>query len=78
MNVVTLNEFVNQAAQRDSQIAAELESCVDCGVPLQEVIAGYRKTSSGPHCSDCFFDAFSDLVDQHPIGKPISARGHAA
>jgi hypothetical protein len=55
-----------------------LDACVQCGIPLQEAIAGYRKTSKGVHCSDCFFDEFSDLVDQHPIGKPMSTRGHAA
>jgi hypothetical protein len=78
MGVMTLDEFVEQAPLRDLRVAAELEKCTECGVPLQEAIAGYRKTDKGPHCSDCFFDAFSDLVDMHPIGKPMSTRGHAA
>ena len=51
------------------------ETCVDCGIRLQESIVGYRPTTHGAKCSDCYFDSLSDLVDQYPIGRPVAVRG---
>ncbi len=73
-----LTDYISQATKRDAAATSQLESCTNCGVPLQEALAGYRKTELGTHCSDCYFDALSEMIDQYPVGKPLIARGHAA
>jgi hypothetical protein len=55
-----------------------LETCTDCDTPLQESITGYRPGKHGPRCSDCYFSAISDMIDEHPIGRPMATRAGLA
>lgn len=68
---MSLVRFIEDAAQRDSEHGT-IEKCEDCGVPLQEAIYGYRRVGENAKCSDCYFDEISDLIDQAPIGRPMS------
>jgi hypothetical protein len=69
---ISLAQYLAEASQRDRDLAG-LECCDSCGVPLQEAIQGYRKVCGKPHCSDCYFSELSDLIDQHPIGRPMAS-----
>jgi len=68
---MSLRQYLAEAPQRD-KVAGSVEQCKDCGVPLQEAIYGYRKVGDHAKCSDCYFDAMSDLIDQAPIGRPMA------
>lgn len=67
---IPLAQYLSEAAHRD-QSNSGLELCKVCGVPLQEAIHGYRHVEGGACCSDCYFDDISDLIDAHPIGRPM-------
>jgi hypothetical protein len=75
---IALAQYLAEASRRDSD-KGSIEQCIVCGVPLQEAINGYRKVGggTGAECSDCYFSDISDLIDKHPIGKPISRFAHA-
>jgi hypothetical protein len=49
--------------------------CFACGVTLHESTTGCRKVSEGCVCSDCYFKAFSDELESHPICVPRMHRG---
>jgi len=48
----------------------EVSSCAYCKTWLQESVTGSRPTADGNVCSDCYFEAWGDLVEQHPISSP--------
>lgn len=84
---ISLAQYLEEAPERD-QAAIGLELCEDCGVPLQETIAGYRPTGEqhakhavgepvgahGAKCSDCYFDRLGTLAEEYPIGRPTAVR----
>jgi hypothetical protein len=49
------------------------ERCATCKVDLRENITGYR-CATGASCSDCYFDALSELVESNPVGIPALRR----
>lgn len=63
----------------DGQSPAGVTTCAKCSIPLQEAITGNRniraeaigltvETDKQVHvCSDCYFQAFGELLDKHPI-----------
>lgn len=68
------------ALKRDEQAIAAGKSpvlaCATCGVPLQESITGMRlRSDDQSDCSDCYFDAFSEAIDERPIGVARRPRG---
>lgn len=68
---IALSQYLAEAPQRDLE-AGVIEKCSECGVPLQEAIHGYRRVGAGANCSDCYFCGLSELIDQHPVGKPMA------
>lgn len=68
---LSLAQYLAQAEQRD-QDDSSLEKCNICKVPLQEAIHGYRRVGDAANCSDCYFDEISDMIDQRPLGRPMS------
>jgi hypothetical protein len=50
-------------------------ACSVCGVKLHESKTGMRRIAGRCVCSDCYFNAFGDELDAHPIGIPRSHRG---
>lgn len=73
---IALAQYLADADRRDRENGS-METCSSCRVPLQEAIRGYRPVADGAKCSDCYFCEISDLIDQHPIGKPIARLTHA-
>lgn len=73
---IALAQYLANADRRDRE-KGSIEQCTTCGVPLQEAINGYRTVGNGAKCSDCYFADISDMIDQHPIGKPIARLTHA-
>jgi hypothetical protein len=73
---IALSQYLADAKQRDRE-SISMETCLTCGVPLQEAIRGYRPVADGAKCSDCYFCEISDLIDMHPIGKPIARLAQA-
>jgi hypothetical protein len=73
---ISLEEYVTQ---KGGVYAAteKIGQCSTCHTLLQETIAGYRETDDGAKCSDCYFDLISDLIDEHPVGRPMATRGSA-
>jgi hypothetical protein len=67
----SLKSYLADAAQRDQ--LERLETCAACGVSLQAVITGYRRINGIAHCSDCYFCKLSDVIDNHPIGRPMAS-----
>ncbi len=56
-----------QAEKTRSQV------CAKCQESLQETLTGNRPTDEGCVCSDCYYEALGELVEQHPI---VGARAH--
>ena len=73
---IALAKYLADAGRRDLETSS-IETCSVCGVPLQEAIHGYRPVGNAASCSDCYFCEISNLIDQHPIGKPIARLNHA-
>lgn len=73
---MTLAHYLATAQERDAVANKNIEACRTCATPLQETIVGYRPTDDGTLCSDCYFDAISEKIDEHPIGRPIPAVAH--
>lgn len=51
---------------------AGLSTCADCSVVLQETITGSRYYLDANNnrknvCSDCYFDAFDEILVNHPL-----------
>lgn len=67
---ISLTDYLNDAPKRD-KAPQGLEQCKVCNIPLQEAIHGYRHVQGGACCSDCYFDDISELIDAHPIGRPM-------
>lgn len=70
---VTLAQYLAEA-QLHPHAAGGVETCVSCKVPLQETITGYRPGKDGTRCSDCYFSEISKMIDEHPVGRPMSTR----
>jgi hypothetical protein len=68
---ISLKQYLAEADRRDLELG-HMETCNDCGVPLQEAIHGFRRVGPLAKCSDCYFNQLSDLIDQAPIGRPMS------
>jgi hypothetical protein len=49
--------------------------CLICGETLHESTTGCRPIEGGCACSDCYFEAFSKELEQHPICVPRMHRG---
>lgn len=45
-------------------------TCVNCHCKLHESTTGARRMENGFACSDCYFKALGDAVEDHPIGIP--------
>lgn len=73
---IALAKYLAEASQRDADHDS-IEACSSCGVALQEAIHGYRPVGDGAKCSDCYFCDIGDLIDKHPIGKPLARLTHA-
>lgn len=76
-----LSEF-SAAVKRDKETLARKQApagvltCAMCAVPLQESVTGMRPSRAGKfYCSDCYFDAFSEELDRHPVSSGRSPRG---
>ena len=69
----TLTQYFAEGALRDRD-SSGTETCGICKIPLQETITGYRPTDDGARCADCFFCEISEMIDQHPIGRPMATR----
>ncbi|WP_166145859.1 hypothetical protein [Methylosinus sp. RM1] len=65
---------INKGETAEGQTAG-LETCVSCGIPLQESITGNRHCAEGFVCSDCYFDDFGEELDRHPIATLRVVRG---
>ena len=48
----------------------DVATCVNCNTWLQESVTGSRDTAKGPMCSDCYFEEWGAIVEQHPISSP--------
>lgn len=68
---LSLAQYLAEAPQRDREDGS-LEKCNVCGVALQEAIQGYRRVGDCAECSDCYFDEISAMIDQRPLGRPMS------
>jgi hypothetical protein len=73
---IALAQYLAEAHRRDRE-KGFIEQCTTCKIPLQEAINGYRAVGDGAKCSDCYFTDISNMIDQHPIGKPIARLTHA-
>ena len=51
------------------------EKCSKCGIPLQETLTGKRQLDCGDACSDCFYGALGEAVEEHPIASAGTRRG---
>jgi len=71
---LTLEQLRNQIAARRTELPGA-QRCVLCSVQLQETVTGNRKTDEGHVCSDCYFQAFGDELDHHPIFMPRISHG---
>ena len=69
--------MVEYAKLSDDELLSrsKLNTCPDCGIPLQETLTGCRPTVRGHVCTDCYFIEMGDHVDSHPIGIPRMHRG---
>lgn len=51
------------------------QRCCKCNVSLQETITGKRHTADGFACSDCYYEALGEEVEQRPLGGAGVRRG---
>ena len=66
-----LDQVMGILARYDEQAKkAPVSSCARCKTWLQESVTGCRSTAEGHVCSDCYFDAWGDLVEEHAISSP--------
>lgn len=64
------------AALKDGSAPPGVTICADCNIPLQESVTGHRERGDGSHvCSDCYFEAFGDELDRHPVRGARIIRG---
>ncbi|MCW2244920.1 hypothetical protein M2352_000511 [Azospirillum fermentarium] len=77
MNILQFREALakDQKALNDKQPTPGVKGCGTCGVPLQESITGCRKCGDKYVCSDCYFEAFGEVLEAHPIGAFRVLRG---
>jgi hypothetical protein len=59
--------------ERDALDASN--QCANCHCLLQEMVSGRRKLDGKFVCSDCYFDALSDFVEEAPVQSPRVRRG---
>jgi hypothetical protein len=59
----------------DREDAAQSNRCKGCGDVLQEIVTGRRMLDGKLVCSDCYFDALSDSLEETPIHTPRVHRG---
>lgn len=71
--MATIKEQIAAYIARQSQGQQGAKTCCKCGVPLRETVTGNRPTDHGCMCSDCYYDALGEIIEQHPI---VSARAH--
>jgi len=49
----------------------EIQTCLDCGVPLQESISGIHRFDGNLVCSDCYFGQGAErILREYPIESP--------
>jgi protein-arginine kinase activator protein McsA len=65
----TLKELAeNPSLLRDlRKRAAASHGCAGCGVTLQETITGKRQLQGRDVCSDCYYEAFGNFIEEYPI-----------
>ena len=67
---IPLSQYLSEAAHRD-QINSGLERRKVFGAPPQESIRVHCHVEDDACRGDCHFDDISDLIDAHPIGRPM-------
>lgn len=50
-------------------------NCAQCGRELREAITGNRRFDKQFVCSDCYYEALGEVIEQHPIAGPRAMRG---
>lgn len=78
---LSYNEFVKGLDEKLSKLKngeqiSGMTACKVCSIPLQETVTGCRIINGDHVCSDCYFDAFGDELDAHPIRMPRHAHAH--
>lgn len=79
--LLTAQAYLDKAATGEDPFRTSIEARTDrcgsdeCGVVLQEAITGYREFGGKPHCSDDYYDKLGELVEKHPLGRPIARVG---
>lgn len=68
--VYTLKEFAQLNFSKEPLESDHAIQCCNCSIELRENISGYRLGVEGPHCSDCYFDKLSNVIDIYPVGVP--------
>lgn len=74
----TLVEFLAKAEERDANPDLRNLCAAGCGHehsgadPIRPVMI----PGVGLVCADCLTDAISDMVDTHPIGRPMATIAH--
>ncbi len=69
----TFEELLARCKENES---SDIKTCCVCGrsITSREIQAGNTKlTTDGLAHSYCCHDDISDLIDQHPMGRPISS-----
>jgi len=66
---ITVKEFL-KLSKEGKIIKPDGEECGLCPTELHEIETGRRKYGEKLCCSDCYFEKFGELIDQHPIGVP--------
>jgi hypothetical protein len=52
----------------------KVTKCVSCDIQLQESTTGNRPTEQGPMCSESFYQAVGEIIDDRPLGVPHARR----
>jgi hypothetical protein len=51
-----------------------LDTCANCGVPIQEFLTGRKSVHAGTYCNNCFYDAMGALIEAAPVGASGASR----
>lgn len=49
-------------------------TCSKCGKKWEDDEEDSERIDGKPVCSDCYYEAFGDFVEEHPIGLPRGTR----
>lgn len=48
-----------------------VDTCKECGVPIQEFITGRKKIRNEFYCKKCYYKKLGELIEERPIGSPL-------